>query len=50
MTHSSSYTEHVSALKIYLVHVFDTLKHVLSEIIEIIPPYTTELKKDVDQQ
>ena len=48
LTHSSSYTEHVSAPIIYLGHVFDTLKRVLSEMIEIVPPYTTELKTDVD--
>jgi hypothetical protein len=35
----SSYTEHVSALTVYLVHVFYTLKHVLSEMIEIVLSY-----------
>jgi hypothetical protein len=50
LTHSSIYTERVSTLEIYLARVFDTLKYVLSEITEIIPPYTTELKKGVDQQ
>jgi hypothetical protein len=50
LTHSSIYTERVSTLEIYLAHVLDTLKYVLSEITEIIPPYTTELKKGVDQQ
>jgi uncharacterized membrane-anchored protein len=41
-TYSSSYTEHVAALILYLVHVFYTLRHVLSEMIEIVPPYHTD--------
>jgi hypothetical protein len=39
LIYSSSYTEHVSALTFYLVNVFYTLKDVLSEMIEIVPPY-----------
>jgi len=39
MTFSSSYTEHVSVLTLYLVHVFYTLKLVLCEMIEIAPSY-----------
>jgi Ca2+/Na+ antiporter len=38
LTLSSSYTEHVSALILYLVYVFYTLKHGLSEMIEIVTP------------
>ena len=41
-TYSSSYTEHVSALILHFVHVFFTLRHVLSEMVEIAPPYHTE--------
>jgi hypothetical protein len=35
MAYSSSYTEHVSILTLYLVYVFYTLKHVLCEMIDI---------------
>ena len=37
-TFSSSYTRHVSALTLYLVHIFYTVKHVLSEMTETVPP------------
>ena len=36
--HSSSHTEEASALILHFVHVFYTLKHVLSEMIELAPP------------
>jgi hypothetical protein len=39
MAYSSSYTQHVSALILYLFHVFYALKHIWSEMIEISPPY-----------
>ena len=39
LTYSSNYTEHVAALMLYLVLAFYTLRHVLSEVIEIVPPY-----------
>jgi len=44
MSYYSIYTEHVSALTIYFVHVFYTLKNVLSEMIEIVPPYHTSYR------
>jgi hypothetical protein len=39
LTYSPSYAEHVSALILYLFHVFYKLKHVLSEMVGIVPPY-----------
>ena len=38
LTYSPSYTAHVAALALYPVHVFYTLRHVLSEMIETVPP------------
>jgi len=35
LAYSSRYTEHVSIVTLYLVHVFYTLKHVLCEMIDI---------------
>jgi len=43
--HSSRHTEEASALILHLVHVFYTLKHVLSEMIEIVPPYHVCVKR-----
>jgi hypothetical protein len=41
LTYLPSYTENVSALMLCLDHVFYALKHVLSEMIEIISPCHT---------
>jgi hypothetical protein len=45
LTHSSNYAEHVSALILYLVHVFYTLKHGLSEMVEIVTSVHTMCKQ-----
>jgi hypothetical protein len=45
LTHYSSYTEHVSALMLYPIYVFYTLKHGLSEMIEIVTPVDTMCKQ-----
>ena len=39
LARSSGHIEHVSALILCLVHEFYTLKYVLSEVTEILPPY-----------
>jgi hypothetical protein len=37
MTYATSYTEHVLASTLYVVHVFYTLKHILSDMMAIVP-------------
>jgi hypothetical protein len=44
LTYSSIYTEHVSAEILYLLQVFYTLQHVLSEMIEVVPHYHTHIE------
>ena len=39
------YTEHVSALILYLVHVFYTLEQGLSEMVEVVTPVYTLCKQ-----
>jgi hypothetical protein len=47
LTYSSSYTQHVSALILYLLLVFYALKIVLSEMIEICHKKCTLLTRDI---